>query len=284
MNWDEIKNFPAYICTTKDSTRTEFALAELNKVNIANVQIVYGINGSSKEGELEIEEKAKACHIDLKQFIRYGEAALAIAFYEALNSFLETENPYMLWFEDDIILHHDYVNILGSIDAFKNWKEFSVVYLGSSFASNDKSIPVSRLMKNEYWMDCTDQTIWGTHAIVISREFAKLLIANVQDITAIDMYMSKVFKKNKSLLKVATLLFPLELKNGQTWNWEEMYAVHRIPPTKELEQLLRNYRRNFGELHPCWGLFFQKHTPSILKAQTQYKSIKTKELKNKCLH
>jgi GR25 family glycosyltransferase involved in LPS biosynthesis len=279
MNWDEIKNFPAYICTTKDSTRTEFALSELSKVNVRTIQIIYGINGSTKEGELEIEEKAKGYNIDLKHFIRYGEAALAIAFYEALIDFLKTNNPYMLWFEDDIILHHDYQNILNNFKGFQNWKDYSLIYLGSSFASNDKSIPVSRLMKNEYWMECTEHVIWGTHAMIISKDFAKALADNTDKITAIDMFISKIAKNYKETLKTATLLYPLELKDGKTYDWEEMYATHRIPPTKELVQILRNYRRNFGELHPCWGLFFQKHTPSILKAQTQYKSIKTKEPK-----
>jgi GR25 family glycosyltransferase involved in LPS biosynthesis len=279
MNWNEINKFPTYICTTKNSDRTEFALGELNKLQIQNINVVYGIDGRNKEGEKAVDIKAEELNIDLKFFIRYGEAALAIAFLEALKDFIKKDKEYMLWFEDDIILHHDYINLLKVTEDFKDWKNYDVVYLGSSFASNDKSIPISRLMRNEYWMDCTDQTIWGTHAMIISKKFAQLLLDSIHEITAIDMFMSKVFKKNKTMFKVATLLFPLELKNGVSWNWEEIYTTHKVPPTKELTQLLRNYRRNFGELHPCWGIFFQKHTPSILKAQTQYKSIKTKEPK-----
>lgn len=288
MDWDKINKFPAYICTTKDSDRTAFALEELKKAGINNLKIVYGINGSSTDRISEIIEKANSYEMPIENFKRYGEIALAIAFHEALNDFLKSTYSHMLWFEDDIILHHSPHLVYKKLEDFNNWQEFNLIYLGTSIINGRKHV-VENLKKDIFWMDCSDWVVWGTQAMIIDKEAAQILVDNKNIQTPIDIHIVNSSNKNKQFIKVgvnknkrfktAGLLFPLLMQENKIYDWEKIYNTTDPrpwlcgnPPNPEWEKIDRltiNYKRCFGLDSTCWGLFYQRGVPSILSKTNQ---------------
>jgi GR25 family glycosyltransferase involved in LPS biosynthesis len=284
MNWNLIKSFPAYICTTKNSIRIANSLEEIKKAEIDDINIIYGIDGSTSEGEKLILEKASEYGMATKRFIRYGEIALAIAFYEAFVEFLKTSHSHMLWFEDDIILHYNAELIYETLKNFKNWKDYNLIYLGTSIV-HGREFALSYLKDKNYWADCTNQVVWGTQSLLIDRKAAQALIDSRIEQTQIDMHIVNAAKKN-NIIKTAGLLHPLLLKDNKNYDWESIYTttdprpwVHGNPPIEEWKEIdtkvLGLYKRSFGINHTSWGLFFQKNVPSVLRTQTRYESIKT---------
>lgn len=280
MNWDEIKKFPAYICTTKNSNRIKDSLEELKKAEIENINIIYGIDGSSQLGEQEIIQKAFEYGMATKKFIRYGEIALAIAFYEAMTEFLKTSYSHMLWFEDDVILHYNSNLIYKLLQEFKNWKDYNLIYLGTSIV-HGREYALSFLENSIYWADCSDHCIWGTQSMLIDRKAAQILIDRRTEQTQIDMHIVDAAKKFK-LFKTAGLLFPLLLKDDSEYDWKMLYNVtdprpwtHGTPPQEQWKEVdtrvLGKYKRSFGENNTSWGLFYQKNAPSILRSQNVLK-------------
>lgn len=288
MNWDEVKNFPAYICTTKNSDRTEFALSELKKAGISNLKIVYGIDGSSADGISEILERANSYEMATENFNRYGEIALAIAFYEALTDFLKSTYSHMLWFEDDIILHHNPNLIYKKLKDFNNWQEFNLIYLGTSIVNGRKHV-VENLKKDIFWTECSDWVVWGTQAMILDKEAAQILVDNKNIQTPIDIHIVNSANKHKQFTKVgvnknkrfrtAGLLFPLLIQENKIHDWEKLYDTTDPRPSicgnpldpewKEIDKLNGNYKRCFGLDSTCWGLFYQRGTPSILRKTNQ---------------
>ena len=281
MNWNEVKNFPAYICTTKTSDRIADSLKELKKAEIANINIIYGIDGSTPEGEQEIIKKASEYGMATKKFIRYGEIALAIAFYEAMSEFLKTSYSHMLWFEDDVILHYNSNLIYKLMTEFKDWKDYNLIYLGTSIVHGREYV-LNFLQNNTYWADCSDQVVWGTQSMLIDRKAAQILVDRRSDQTQIDMHIVDAAKKFK-LIKTSGLLFPLLLKDDLEYDWKALYGVtdprpwtHGNPPEEQWKEIdtriLGRYKRSFGVNHTSWGLFYQKNVRSVLRSQRQFKN------------
>jgi hypothetical protein len=65
-------------------------------------------------------------------------------------------------------------------------------------------------------------------------------------------------------------MFFEDINNGY-YNWIDLYNQTDPRPWPELNQVLRNYKRSFGEDNTCWGLFFQRNVDSILRKQRQIK-------------
>lgn len=274
MDWDKINKFPAYICTIKGSDRTAFALEELKKVGVDNLKVIYGIDGGSLEGENAIKEKSKEYAINLKLFIRYGEVALALAFYEALLDFINnSKESHMLWFEDDVIAHYNSKELFLLLSKFTDWNNYDLIYLGTTIVNGNETV-VDFLKSGIFWKDCSDSVVWGTQALLINRNCAQALISKISEYQAIDMYIHNVIKKSENL-KSCGLLFPLLLESStKTYDWDSLYR-HTNDPRPEEFKHLRNtlglYRRSFGAKNTCFGIFYQKNIDTILRKQPIHK-------------
>lgn len=272
MKWSNINQFPSYICTTKDSSRIEFALKELSKAGISNVNLVYGINGSTPEGEAEVVERAKEYEVDLSLFVKFGEAALAFALLEALTAFLNTDHTHMLWFEDDVIMHYNADLVFKLLESFDTWTDYNLIYLGTTIV-NGKDFVADQLSNSIYWTDCTQKVVWGTQSMLIDRKGAEVFIKNKNILQPIDMFIHKVARNKLNDIKTAGLLFPLLMKDEYEYNWKELYVQTDPRPWPAMHETLKNYKRSFGESNTCWGLFYQKNVHSILRNQTLHKSL-----------
>lgn len=270
MNWDEVKNFPAYICTTKNSARIESSLKELQKVGIQNINIMYGADCTNQnelnELKLELEQFNFSDKIKIK-FRTYGELALGIAFIKSLRSFLLSNQTHMLWFEDDVIAHHYFDSLVLKTKQFVTWKDYNINFLGSAVINGKQKI-IQKINENCIWTDVTKEVIWGLHAAVIDKNGATALLNSLDLFQPIDMFVTRVMNANR--IKGASLLFPLALceSTTSTNDWNIIYESDK-PYNTELQKVWGKYKRGFGVNNTCWGLFFQKNTPSILLNSNQ---------------
>lgn len=262
MRIKEFKQFPCFICTTSVSKRINFALKELKRLGIENITLAEGINASTAEGEHKTLQKCKEYNINSLNFKKYGEIALAIAFIESLKKFLNTEENYMIWFEDDIILHPNYLDVLQNLESFKDWKLNDVTYLGCCWASKEKKPVVNSIKNKKYWFRCDKTRIWGTHAMILSRKMASLLVSSVGTAVPIDRWINNISRLNFPNIIRSSLIFPINFINKQNF-------VCTTPEIKIKDEIYSKYVQTFhGEntkTHPCWGLVFQRHVSSILK-------------------
>ena len=267
MEWNVVKNYPAYLCTIKkENERTEFALKQLDKVGITDITIVYGIDARTSSGEAKVIKKCKKYNIPIQRFTKYGEAALFCAFYEALTHFLTTDHTHMLWFEDDIILHYD---IDFTVFEKSRYKHFNLTYLGGGFA--DKELYKPQYVKNnKYWLDCKNARIYGTHALLLDKKAVKVLLNSKNTAVAIDTYINNTYLSYKNF-KRGCVIYPIFK------NWEDVYnesdsaiRLKKILSNKEYRKITKPYRLSFNG-NIWWGIFFQRNISTVLQIQRRFK-------------
>jgi len=262
MDWDEIKNYPAYACTIKDAPAPRDIENELEKVGIRDIRLVYGIDGRTAEGAAAALSKAEELGISPEGFANAGQLAPYLAFQEALQSFLSSGKSHMLWFEDDAIPHKHFDKVKKSLLEITNWKESNVVYLGGATCDGSDDL-IKKLDSGTLTTDVTTRMIVLAHALIIDRAAAEELVSKKQPACVIDLYIRRVVRLSYRLKSMLLLIPPgLSDDTKNIKDWKSAYddqGRQALLDANPDRQVLIGSKSNI----PCFGAFFQKISPSI---------------------
>jgi GR25 family glycosyltransferase involved in LPS biosynthesis len=228
MEVSDLLKIKAYVINMPDKEENyQICENELKKHNFKNINRFISYNS---QDELLLENISKS--FGLYKFSgTNSQQSLALAHLTILNNLINSDDEEVLIFEDDIIFHDKFDELLEV--KIKNITDYDLLFLGSYVIGN-KLTDVDFVIKKD--------AILHAHAYVITKKSAKLIFEECakKNYTAIDQVYSSVMRSK--LNQVAIINSPYSSMNHSSFRLKEQEFTGLIFQKKHISTVLNSQK------------------------------------------
>lgn len=236
--------------------RRDYCAAKLKQIGFTNVEVVDSFDGFQDNVDSALETLGIQFHPDL----RPGHKGCCYTMMREWKRFLESGEPYRLFFEDDAIGHLELPNGLGQRFWDTTPKDFDILYMGSMMNPNDPSVANPNTLVIQVPTYCL-------HAYILSRKGAERLFELARAMNTKGQPLA--------MLDIQLVLWQVQKQlNWQVWNgtwtqksyptfdeglpWQAFPDV--ITPQKDTGLFWQNMRVGTTLEHPTLQLTFSQYS------------------------